>query len=197
VGDTISGKPQPTKFSGLGTTRPTLFTDVCRKIRACVKCKKFSGKQQLKSLPLKLVVALGPFQQWGLDFIGEIHPTSSGQHRCILTATDYFTKWIEAIPTRSASHKVIIGFLEDIIARFGCPNRIITENATSFKSEPLIKFCEKFGISLIHSTPYYPQGNGLAESSNKTLIKLIKRLLEDNKKAMGFKTQIILYGLIE
>jgi hypothetical protein len=53
---------------------------VCAKIRACVKCQKFSGKKQLKSFPLKHVVASGPFQQWGLDFIGEIHPTSSGQH---------------------------------------------------------------------------------------------------------------------
>jgi hypothetical protein len=35
-------------------------------------------------------------------------------------------------------HKVIIGFLEDIIERFGCPDRIITDNATSFKAEPLI-----------------------------------------------------------
>jgi hypothetical protein len=78
---------------------PTLFTDVCAKIRACIKCQKFSGKQQLKSLPLKPVLASRPFQQWGLDFIGEIHPPSSGQHRWILTATDYFTKWIEAIPT--------------------------------------------------------------------------------------------------
>jgi hypothetical protein len=57
---------------------PTLFPDVCREIRACIKCQKFSGKQQLKSLPLKPVVVSTPFQQWGLDFIGEIHPPSSG-----------------------------------------------------------------------------------------------------------------------
>jgi transposase InsO family protein len=182
------------KILRVGYYWPTLFTDVCRKIRACIKCKKFSGKQQLKSLPLKPVVASGPFQQWGLDFIGEIHPASSGQHRWILTATDYFTKWIEAIPTRSASHKVIISFLEDIMARFGCPNKIITDNAASFKSEPLVKFCEQFGISLIHSTPYYPQGNGLAESSNKSLIKLIKRLLEDNKKAWDSKLKFSLWA---
>jgi transposase InsO family protein len=79
-----------------------------------------------------------------------------------LTATDYFTKWIEAIPTRNASHKVIIGFLEDIIARFGCPDRIITDNFASFRVESLIQFCEQFGITLIHSTPNYPRGNGLA-----------------------------------
>jgi hypothetical protein len=135
-----------------------------------------------------------PFQQWGLDFIGEIHPPSSGQYRWILTATDYFTKWIEAIPTRSASHKVIISFLEDIIARFGCPSKIITDNASPFRSEPLVKFCEQFGIALIHSTPYYPQGNSLAESSNKSLIKLIKKLLEDNKRAWDSKLKFSLWA---
>jgi ribonuclease HI len=173
---------------------PTLFPDVCREIRACIKCQKFSGKQQLKSLPLKPVVVSAPFQQWGLDFIGEIHPPSSGQHRWILTATDYFTKWIEAVPTRSTSHKVIISFLEDIIARFGCPSKIVTDNASPFRSEPLIKFCDQFGISLIHSTPYYPQGNGLAESSNKSLIKLIKKLLEDNKRAWDSKLKFALWA---
>jgi transposase InsO family protein len=88
---------------------------------------------------------------------------------------------------------VIIGFLEDIIARFGCPSRIITDNKTSFKDKPLIQFCEQFGIKLIHSTPYYPQGNGLAESSNKSLIKIIKRLLEDNKKAWDSKLKFSLW----
>jgi hypothetical protein len=121
---------------------PSLFTDVFAKIRACVKCQKFSRKQQFKSIPLKPVVVSGPFQQWGLDFIREIHPTSSGQHRWILTSTDYITKWIEPIPTRNDSHKVIIGFLEDIMVRFGYPNRIVSDNVPSFKVEPLIQFCE-------------------------------------------------------
>jgi hypothetical protein len=73
---------------------PSLFTDVYVKIKACDKCHKFSGKQQLKYLPLKSIMASGPFHQWGLYFIGEIHPASSGQHHWILIATNYFTKWI-------------------------------------------------------------------------------------------------------
>jgi transposase InsO family protein len=89
---------------------------------------------------------------------------------------------------------VIISFLEDIIARFGCPSKIVTDNASPFRSEPLFKFCEQFGISLIHSTPYYPQGNGLAESSNKSLIKLIKKLLEDNKRAWDSKLKFALWA---
>jgi hypothetical protein len=60
---------------------PRLFTNVCEKIRTYHKCQKFSGKQQVKSLPLNPIVVSGPFQQWGLKyFIGEIHAASSGQH---------------------------------------------------------------------------------------------------------------------
>jgi hypothetical protein len=33
-----------------------------------------------------------------------------------------------------------------------------------------------------HSTAYYPQGNGLAESSNKSLTRIIKRILQENKR---------------
>lgn len=36
---------------------------------------------------------------------------------------------------------------------------------------------------LHHSTPYYPQGNGLAKSSNKSLVKVIKKTLADHKKS--------------
>jgi hypothetical protein len=47
----------------------------------------------------------------------------------------------------------------------------------------LEKFCSDYNITLGHSTLYYPQGNGLAESSNKSLVKIIKKLLQENKKA--------------
>ena len=44
-------------------------------------------------------------------------------------------------------------------------------------------FCEKNEIQLKHSTPYYPQSNGLAESSNKNIIQSIRKLLKHNKRS--------------
>eukprot|EP00253_Pinus_taeda_P029566 PITA_29566 len=162
---------------------PTIFSDVKRFTTACHKCQVFEGKRQLLPLPLRPIATEKPFQQWGLDFIGEINPSSSGQHRWILTATDYFTKWIEAIPCRQANDSTIIQFLEtNILARFGCPDKIITDNVAAFRSKKMVNFCHKFHITLGHSTAYYPQGNGLAESSNKSLVNMIKKLLEENKK---------------
>ena len=46
-------------------------------------------------------------------------------------------------------------------------------------------FCENYNVILSHSTPYYPQGNGLVESSNKSLVRIIKKLL--NKKGWDSK----------
>jgi transposase InsO family protein len=116
--------------------------------------------------------------QRDLDFLGEIHPPSSSQHRWILIATNYFTKWIETFSTRQATDTAIIQFLEsNILSRFGCRVNIITENATTFKSKKMEKFCSEYNITLGHSTTYYPQGNGLAESFNKILTRIIKKLL--------------------
>jgi hypothetical protein len=48
----------------------------------------------------------------------------------MLIEIDYFTKWVEAIPIRDTIDYVIIKFLEEnILARFGCPKKIITDNA--------------------------------------------------------------------
>ena len=67
---------------------------------SCHKCQIFEGNKKILPLPLKPISVEIPFQQWGLDFTGEIHPPSSAQHKWILTVMDYFTKWIEEIPTR-------------------------------------------------------------------------------------------------
>ena len=71
----------------------------------------------MKALPLKPIVVQAPFQQWGLDFIGKFKDNSSNGYSWILTATDYFTKWVEAIPTKKATDVVVMDFLEDSVCQ--------------------------------------------------------------------------------
>jgi hypothetical protein len=86
-----------------------ILTDV----RSCQSCQYFAGKQKLPAQPLKPVVVEAPFQQWGLDFIGEFKDNSSNGYRWILTTIDYFTRWVESIPTKKAIEEVIMNFLEE------------------------------------------------------------------------------------
>jgi hypothetical protein len=132
---------------------------------------------------LHSIVKPWPFRGWGLDFIGEIYPPSTEGHSFVIVATDYFTKWTEAIPLKKMTHKEVIGSItEHIIHRFGIPQTLTTDQGTSFVAKGVRDFVNSYGIKLLNSSPYYAQANGQAESGNKNLVKLIKKKIEDNPK---------------
>jgi hypothetical protein len=104
-------------------------------------------------------------------------------HQYILAITDYFTKWVEAIPMKSVTSKDVINFdKEHVIHRFGIPQTIMTDGGSVFISEEFRKFTADVGIKLIRSSPYYAQANGQAEASNQSLIKLIKRKIHEHPR---------------
>ncbi|KAH9289484.1 hypothetical protein KI387_033601, partial [Taxus chinensis] len=66
---------------------------------------------------------------------------------------------------------------------FGVPATIISDNALAFLGAKITDWAVKHGIYLSSSSNYYPQGNGLAESTNKNLLRIIRRTLKDNQRA--------------
>eukprot|EP00253_Pinus_taeda_P010376 PITA_10376 len=162
---------------------PTLFKDSHNYVRKCKNCQTTAGRQRKPSMPLQPVNIEQPFSQWGLDIIGEIVPHSSKQHRYILMATDYFTKWVEAVPLKTANSENIIEFIDQfIITKFGFPSALIFYNASYFSGNAMTDFALKRGFKLKYSSNYYPQGNRLAESTNKNLIRIIKRTFDQSQK---------------
>ena len=178
-----------------GFNWPTLFGDTYKFVRSCQKCQLFAEKKRLAPLPLIPVFIEEPFRQWGLDFVGEINPPSSRKHKWVLTATDYFTKWVEAIPTKKANDQIVMKFLEEnIFNRFGCPIKIITDNAQVFNSSKFIVFCHNYNVTLSHSTAYHPQGNRFAVSTNKTLMKILKKTIAENQRDWDSKLKFALWA---
>ncbi|KAH9308369.1 hypothetical protein KI387_036280, partial [Taxus chinensis] len=114
-------------------------------------------KERLAALPLHPISVDQPFMQWGLDFIGVINPNSSQGHKWILTATDYFTKWTEAVALKEANESSILDFYEGIVTRFGIPATIISDNALAFIGSKVTEWAVKNGIYLSTSSNYYPQ----------------------------------------
>jgi hypothetical protein len=141
------------------------------------------GKQHLVAIPLQLVIPKEPFQQWGLDFIKEFKENSSNGFKWILIGTDYFNRWVEAIPMKREIDNVVKELLEEIIVtRFCVPTKITTDNAKEFNSTDLSSFGFDYGNVLSHSSNYYQQENGLEESSNKYLMTIIMKIVGDNKR---------------
>jgi hypothetical protein len=79
--------------------------------KGCEACQRFRNIQLAHAIVMNSIVKLWPFRGWGLDFISEIHLGSSKWHRFILVATDYFTKWIKAVPLRNMTLREVINFV--------------------------------------------------------------------------------------
>ena len=65
------------------------------------------GVKNVSGLPVVLIhpiIKSWSFRGWVLDFIVKINPPSSKRHCFGLVATDYFTKWTEAVPLKDMIH---------------------------------------------------------------------------------------------
>jgi hypothetical protein len=183
VGGHFGGDTNAHKVLRAGYYWPSLFKDAHTMCRKCIICQKAAGRVKKAAFPLQPITVDSPFQQWGLDIIGPINPSSSQQHKYILTATDYFTRWSEVAPLKVVNTNQVVSFLNShIITRFDIPECLVFDNASYFSSLDMNIFSLEKGIKLKHSASYYPQGNGLAESTNKNLIKIIKRTVSENHK---------------
>jgi hypothetical protein len=176
------------KIIRVGFYWPSIFRDSYATIRKCVSCQQFSGKMKRSAMSLQPIIVEQPFSQWGLDVVGPINPKSSKGHMYILTATDYFTKWPEAVALKRVDSEELIKFLKDnILSRFGVPDKFITDNGSIFIGSKFTEFCGEYGIIMGQSSNYYPQGNGLAESTNKTLIQILKKTIDKNQRNWHLK----------
>jgi transposase InsO family protein len=56
------------------------------------------------------------------------------------------------------------------------------DQGSSFMSHQFKEFASSFRIKLLNSSPYYAQANGQAKASNKILVWLIKKKIEESSR---------------
>ncbi|KAI3457318.1 hypothetical protein Pfo_013981 [Paulownia fortunei] len=148
----------------------------------CQACQFHANLIHQPPEPLHLTIASWSFDAWGLDVVGPM-TKSSGGHLYILAATDYFSKWAEAIPLKEVKKKNVADFIRiNIIYRYGIPRYIITDNEKPFCNSLIDKLCQKFSFKQRKSSMYYAAANGLAEAFNKTLCTLLKKVIAKSKR---------------
>jgi hypothetical protein len=129
-----------------------------RIVKKCPTCQIFQKKARTHPTPLHPIVVVDPFAKWGIDFM-QCKPTSARGHGYIIIAVDYFTKWVEAMPTF----------------------HIVTDHKSHFQNQMMGELCTKLGFHHENSSPYYPQANGQVEAINKVLKTMLQRMVGVNK----------------
>lgn len=70
---------------------PTMFKDFYEYARKCHSCQQYSRKDLRFSLLLQPYLYLALFENWGIDYVDQMHPISSEQMSCIVVAMKYLT----------------------------------------------------------------------------------------------------------
>ena len=103
---------------------PKMVQDSMDYAKKCEACQYHANFIHQPPEPLHQTVASWLFEAWGLDLVGPITPKSSTGHSYILAATDYFSKWVEAISLREVKKENVANFIRiHIIYRYGIPHR--------------------------------------------------------------------------
>ena len=102
--------------------------------------------------------------------IGRIAPKASNGPEYILVAIAYFTKWVEVASFSMLKAKHMAWLIENnIICRYGVPQKIISNNGSHYKGE-VKTIMELYNIEHHKSSPYRPQTNGAIEATNKKIL---------------------------
>lgn len=84
--------------------------------------------------------------QWGLEILGPFS-LASGKIKYLIVVVDYFTKWIEAKALSNITTMNVLKFFKtSILARFGIPHSILTDNGMQLIDKRLKSILEELRI---------------------------------------------------
>ena len=107
-----------------------------------------------------------------------------------LILIDSYSRWPEVVPMRTTTASQTIKELRPILARFGLPEQILTDNGPQFLSEEFQEFTRSNGIQHIKIAPYHPRSNGMAERFVQTFKTAMRKMVNEggdiNQKLANF-----------
>ena len=82
---------------------------------------------------------------------------SVGGHGYIIVIVDYFTKWVEVMPTlNNSGETTTLFFFNHVVTWFGVPQAIVIDHGSHICNHMITELTAKLGLSHESSTPYYP-----------------------------------------
>ena len=139
----------------LGYYWPMIFKDAKKYVRACDSYQRMGRLGQDDEMPLQPQLAVEPFERWVLDFVGPFSPPSN-QKVHILVATDYVTKWVEAMDFSRATEESVIKFLFELFVRYGLPWEVITDGGAQFTGNKITATLRNHHVTHKVTSPYHP-----------------------------------------
>jgi hypothetical protein len=148
-----------------------MYEDTKDFVRRCGACQRHGNVNARDAMPLTTNLQIELFDVWRIDYMGPFPKSKNCEH--ILVVVDYVSKWVEAMPCRSANAKNSKKMFHEIIfLRFGIPKMVIS-GGSHFIDRSFQKYQSNLRIHHNIATPYHHQTSIHAETSNKQIMNIL------------------------
>lgn len=163
----------------------TLSSDIEKLARNCMICAEHARQPPKTFHPWEHTK--NPFDRVHIDYAGPI----DGQYLFILV--DAHTKWMEVFISSAKTSQTTIKHLREVIARFGLPRTLVSDNDPSFSSNEFNEFCRSNGILHKTTPPYHPASNGQVERYVQTTKQALKKIKAGGERDLHTALQRFLF----
>ena len=147
--------------------------DIEKWCRECSTCAVGRNEKHDQKAPLHPIVSRTPLEIVAIDHV-KLEPSRSG-YTYAMTIIDHYTKFVVAVPVKDLTARTTAdAFWKHFLLPYGCPERILTDQGSAFESQLFKELCTLHNCQKIRTTAYHPQGNGLCEKMNQTLIEMLR-----------------------
>lgn len=151
---------------------PRMVDEIGVYCRTCEECQLRSTYRP--KVPINPTWVATVFRKFNMDLV-EPGIESDG-YNFIIDMRDDLTGWLEARTLEHKTSDAIAKFIyQDVICRYGCIPQITTDNGKEFLGAVKL-LAERYGIKIVHSSPYHPEGNGMIERGHFAWIESIFKL---------------------
>ena len=154
----------------------SMYEDVVKHCQECASCQQAKLPSPSKA-PLVNVPISRPWQMVAVDVLAV--PPSFNNNRYLLVIQDYFTKWVEAIPLPDQTTTRITNALVQVFSTYGMPEILHSDQGKNFESTLLQQTLATFGIHRSRTTAYHPEGDGMVERFNRSLLQMLRVYVAD------------------
>jgi transposase InsO family protein len=129
-----------------------------------------------------------------MDLFGPIAYISIGDNKYGLVIIDDYSRftWVFFLHDKSETQTVLKKFLKRAQNEFdGKIKKIRSNNGTKFKNTQVEDYLDEKCIKYKFSAPYTPQQNVVAERKNRTLIEMVRTMLDEYKTSDQFWAEAV------
>ena len=159
---------------------PRIDLDIENYVKGCNNCQ-FAQKSP----------CLAPLHSWPItSYLYErIHVDFAEKNsKYYFLVVDSFSKWIDIFPMSAATTNKTIELLRYLMAAYGLPKELVSDNGPQFTSHEFRDFLKCNGVKHTLTPPYHSASNGMIERVVQTFKQNFKKNCDipDNKKLCNF-----------